>query len=705
MPLDAYNFCPCGSGKKIKFCCNDLLGELQKIDRMIEGEQYLGCLRHIEQLERKRADRACLMAIKGMLLRATGQMEAAAGHAAAFVEKHPENATALAESAIVTAAAEPRDAMVMLQRALAVADGNIDRRLCEAMVVVAGGLAHAGEWLAGRALMQLLVMTDPGDSHAMALLSRMNRSQEVPLLLKDGVRLTPCPEDAPWKDRFDKAAAPAGKGNWQAAAERFETLAKEEPEAPAIWRNLATLRGWLADTPGCIAALRRYATLTVPLEDAVEATGTAMILSDDPLGDLQETFSLQWEVGDIEEFQAAVTLDARAMVVPTGPAVSEDDDEPPPKSVYGLFDRPMPEAAEHVTLHDTPRFLGQMMLYGRQTDRQARLEVVDLSAEDLAATKALLREIAGRALAAEPTELVEGKISASFELIQGRMALPQGTSQERRDALAAEYLRDALMKRWPDLNLGLFDGKSPREAAGQEDRRVDLLAAVAVLQTWCEDAPNGFDFNTLRAEFGLPVLEQIDPEPETARTLPLVRLSRVTVERLSDEDLILCYHRAAVFDATDALRKFARAVVDRPSLVGREEQIRAYGVLARLEDNPDRALDYLHQGRAAASAAGQSPAPFLLSELAHRFARGETDDVNRLIREIQTRHIEEPGVAGALTQLLISVGVLRPDGTPIEAPPPRPEAAAVGEAAEEPGRLWTPDSEPSGGGGKIWTPE
>ncbi len=77
MPLDAYSLCPCGTGKKIKFCCPHLLGDLQKIERMLEGEQNLACLSHIEHLQQQEPDRACLLAIKGLLLRATGQWEAA----------------------------------------------------------------------------------------------------------------------------------------------------------------------------------------------------------------------------------------------------------------------------------------------------------------------------------------------------------------------------------------------------------------------------------------------------------------------------------------------------------------------------------------------------------------------------------------------------------------------------------------------------
>ena len=49
MAVDPYALCPCGSGKKLKFCCSDLVGEIEKIHRMIEGEQPRAALRHVEQ--------------------------------------------------------------------------------------------------------------------------------------------------------------------------------------------------------------------------------------------------------------------------------------------------------------------------------------------------------------------------------------------------------------------------------------------------------------------------------------------------------------------------------------------------------------------------------------------------------------------------------------------------------------------------------
>jgi hypothetical protein len=76
------------------------------------------------------------------------------------------------------------------------------------------------------------------------------------------------------------------------------------------------------------------------------------------------------------------------------------------------------------------------------------------------------------------------------------------------------------------------------------------------------------------------------------------------------------------------------------------------------------------------------------------------------LEHIQSRHVEEPGVGEALQQMMIDVGLLHPDGTPVAMPEEEPAMAGAAEPAAAPGGLWTPDSaQPGSGGGKLWTPE
>ena len=231
MPIDAYSLCPGGTGQKIKFCCPDFLPELEKIVRMFEGEQHLGCLKHIEQLQEKTPDKACLFALKSMLLRSTNQIDEAEANATAFLEKHPENPTAMAESAIIKAAKESgRAAIELLHPAIAACNGQMQSSVYDAMGVVARALMAEGEWVAARALLRLAVSIVQDDRQSLQMLMELNRSVHVPLILKDDPPEADCPADAPWKERYEEALGPIGRGAWREAADKLTAVAQDVPD-------------------------------------------------------------------------------------------------------------------------------------------------------------------------------------------------------------------------------------------------------------------------------------------------------------------------------------------------------------------------------------------------------------------------------------------------------------------------------------------
>lgn len=711
MAIDAYSLCPGGTGKKIKFCCGEFLSELQKIDRMIEGEQYLACLQHIDQLlAHGPDDRECLLATKCMLLRVTNQPELARSTAATFMVKHPNNQVALAEMAIQAAETNVRAALEMIIRAMRVADGSLAGRTYQAMGLVAGALLHSGFPLPARALLQLQCDIAEHDDRPAELLAALSQAVDVPLVLRDNPPLMPCPQDAPWKGRFDEAMQSASVGDWATAVDRLAALAGDVPESPVVWRDLALLRGWLADNVGCGEALHRYAALRASeengLEDATEAEAEAMFLSDDPLGDRLEVMKLTWTVKDVDRVLEALLSSPRWQAVPFDPARFSDGETPPPKGAYMLLDRAMPESAEGLGIQSMPCMLGQALLFGRQTDCEAHLDVMGVTVDEIPAVTAMVREAVGDAVEPAPKQETGGYWSASQKLLRAAWQPPRGTSPEQLRTLLVEYSRDAVLNRWPDLKLGVLDGRTPKEAAGDPALRTKLLAAILVLDYWAERLPGAIDMNELRSKLGVPTLGPIDVAKNPIEELPMVRLSRVSPEGLSDHDLISAYYRASAFAINDAARKFATAIVARPSLADSNERLHAYTTLARTEEDVPRALEYIAEARRATDAKKVSHATWDLMELSLHFASHNGPEAMRLIEHLQKRHIEEPGVGEMLTRLLMDVGLLRPDGSPAIGPEMQ-QAAAAAEAPQEPGGLWTPDSESSGGGGggKLWTPE
>jgi hypothetical protein len=148
-------------------------------------------------------------------------------------------------------------------------------------------------------------------------------------------------------------------------------------------------------------------------------------------------------------------------------------------------------------------------------------------------------------------------------------------------------------------------------------------------------------------------------------------------------------------------------MIDRHSMANSNERIHAYSMLARMEEQPAKALEYIDLGRRAAEAKNQSSATWDLMEIPLRVAVQDGPAAMQLIQHIQEKHGNEPGVPEALMQLLIDLGFLRPDGTPAYPRGGRPSAGAAAEpATADSGGLWTPEGATSGGGsGKLWTPE
>jgi hypothetical protein len=709
MALDAYSQCPGATGKKIKFCCSDFLPELEKIDRMVEGEQYAACLQHIELLRRQpqNEDRQCLLAYHTMLLRATAQLEAAETLVAYFVQKYPSNQAALAESTMLsTLKNDYASAMNSLQLAFSEAAGSWSWRTYQAGEMLAEAFLSQGRWPPARALLQFLLIVQRGNRDVSQILSEVLRSADVPLLLKEDPRFPQPPNSAPWADRFSAAIRPMMHGDWRTTEQNLSALAGDVGDFPDIWRALAVVRAWLNDYAGAIQALRKYASFDVARDDAVEAEATAMHLSDDHLGDGAHISEVIWTVSDAERLHEAFLSDSRVMSLPPDMAIRySDEDSPPPKAAYMIFDRPAVETTEGLTPASMPVYIAQLVLFGKQTDREARLELVSAVDSELAKIKAVLSECFGQWLTGEVKTEDLGTVSATMNMLQPKWRIPQQLKPQQLRAIIEEYRRDAILNHWPEMKLGALDGLSPIQAAADAKYHVKLGAAIMVLQFYADHIRASFDFNELRGRLGLPALEPIDVQPGQINQLPLVRLARVGAEKLSDDDLVQGFQRAVGYNHRSAVIKFGKEIIARPSFAQRRERSLAYMTLARMDDDLDRAMTYIEAGRKDTEVTGQSHAVWDLEELSLRFARQEVNEALHLIRHIETTHINEPNVSLILTQILVEAGLIRPDGSPA-VPTRRGQAEmAEAEATADPGKLWTPGGESAGAGGKLWVPD
>jgi hypothetical protein len=720
MALDRYSFCPGGTGKKIKFCecCRDIVPQLEQLQRSLGGDQRLASLEQVRKLRAEHGDRASLLAIECLLEDELDQTEQHAATLAVFAEKYPGNPVVLAETALTRAdAAGPQAGVEPLQRAIAACEEHFPARVFEAIGILGRMLIGSGYIVAGRAHLVLeLSLTEGKSEDAASLLSRLSGAADLPLMLRDDHRLKRCATTSAFAAACDGALALARRGAWLAAAEALEKIGGAAPDEPSLWHNLGILKANLADHAGAAAALRTYAALPLPENDAVEAEALAQLLAPKDEGDLVELVAATWSVPDATDAQTRLAGSKLAWRERFDPAQMAGADSPPPLSIYRLLDRSAPENATGLTLDTVPHVLGQIAVFGRQTDREPRIEIIATRGRELDQARAAASEILGQSLHAAEEEVAIKKVSAQQRALTVRWHLPDDCTPEQQRELSGQQRRRILLELWPTLANPGLEGRTPREAASASAGKIALAAAVLNLELSGARVPNEPVFAELRQQLNVPAPEPIDPSAAgfDVKGLPACRLMRLEASKLTDEALQLAFRRAAWLHLTPAIFLLAQELTRRPSpsgMPGAADQAEAYAMLAEVAESAADRVRYLDEARQITLKRGESCARWDLAELAVVMADGDQERAEQLLEHLQQRHAREPGVNEALMHLLVQAGLIDPvTGAPL-GPDGSPEALVESGAqpASAAPQIWTPGSAapaPAAGGKKpvIWTP-
>ncbi len=714
MPLDPYQPCPCGTEKKVKFCCgNDLIHDYNKIEELITGEQRLAALDQINRSLAQKPDRGCLYLLKAQVQIELRELDQAQSSINELLKLMPSNPAGLGMLAVLEAAkGDVFEAVDTLQSALEASQGKLQPQVYNAIGFVGRSLASRGILLGARGhLLFQTSVTGGKDQRVVQALIELDGSGHIPLpaLGLEGLASADANGrlSAAGIAELTVALKLAGMGCWLAAVDKLDTIAEREPYEPAVWKNIGVLRSWLGQEDKARAALRRYASFaSVPRDDAVEAEAVVQFLSDLTDDDVIPEITSSFAVNDSQALQERLLSNKRLESVPFDPAEFREANEVPPLSAFLVVDREVPAYAEGMTEAEIPLILGELQLFGKQTDRPARVEFSTLKTADFDAKIAAVQAVLAPDGTTREGEEVTGKITRLGAALASNWRLPDAMPLPARKQLLEAHKTRVLQSVFPDLPQGVLDGKSLRQAAGDASLQARALAVILLMDlAEAEERP---EFNQIRKSLGLPTVEPLDPAGLRITLLSPVRLTRLDVKKLSDDDLLIAYQRAILYSAGRLLRKVGPELVSRPGIKGKVDFADVYELMSRLAGSSDEAIDYIRKAQEVAVAAGESPARYLMAEIPLRLERREVDEFRRLFERLSSKHIKEPGVAQALQQLLYQLGILRPDGS-MAAPGPAPGAPAA--AATPASGLWTPDqgapaaaAPAAGGKSKLWVP-
>jgi hypothetical protein len=727
MSIDTYAPCPGGTGKKIKFCCADLVGDLEQLERLIEGDQISAALDQVRRLDEQTPGRPCLLATRVKLELGSKKFAEAAATSHRFRDAFPDNPVALGNAAVTEAVAgNIQEAAALFDKAREAAGSEplqdtlpLLTRIAATLVQAAAQAGHSGfaqglvDWLVDRRL---------GTQEELRLLAAIVGSGGVPPALRTRMRLAEATADAPWRPDFDTGLRHARDWRLGKALTAFRSLKAVAGKNRELFTNIAVLSEMLARPMEASEAWLVVAGLADgPADESLEATARAI--------------ALETEADPDRSPQVRFLSIAAPLAVPTGEEgvtaleLLEDKCRHDPRCEPAAFDRSAwvsrgtvpPRTAWRVYAAGTDaapaRTLASLLVFGRQTDHEPEA-VLQGFAPDVAEAQPFVESLAGCRFAPAAAETAMPAVSPTNWLAGAQFRMPLPTAPVAPAAAGDPALVDTLMARqheavwtrfaatWPDTPLPELLGKSPRQSLADAEGRRRVEALVTEGEATSRLGGSTAAWRTIRASLALA------EQPRIAADRPLEEVSPLCWHRLDMGRLDLEQLRGVLVTAIDAgfdraAELAAEAVVARTDAAP-ADRWEAFGVLEDRAETSVRKLEIVAHLRAVAKELKAGDGMLDVAELRVRLQRGDQAEIVRLLEHVQREHGRDAQVLQALAQVLMEAGI---DLGALAGRPPGGAAAAgamPAAAAAEPGKLWTPGGSPAAGGGEkktIWTPD
>ena len=730
MPIDPYAACPGGTGKKIKFCCADLVGDLEQLDRLIEGEQISAALEQVERLAESHPKRACLMATRTKLEFASRKLAEASVSSRAFLEAYPDNPLALGHAAVAEAiAGRLQEAAVLFDKAREAAGKEPSQELVRVAATIVQASAQAGHPGCAQGIVEWLSDASLGSAEDRRLLASVVGSSGVAPSLRTKVHFAECPAESPVRFEFEAGLKHARGWHLAKALTTFRSLKGVAAESPELFTNIAVLCEMLARPFEAAEAWLTVARLKAGSpDDSIEATGRAIALETEadedrspvipfvrasaPLAAAAEQAASGASGVGIDLLEDRLRHDGRFESAPFERSEWVSRGAAPPRSVWRVYEAVGGDGAA------PSRLLASLLIFGRQTDSEPEA-VLQGFAPDVDSARGVVESILGVGFipTTEATQLpvvspTNWLLSTQFRLTPPPLptaGTPPGAPTVLDTLLAQQRgaMWERFLDRWPATPLPELLGKTPREALQQADgaRRVEALIGEGEATSRRRDAADAWA--TMRGRLSVktpPAIVSAKPLGE----VPPMRWHRVDMGGLELDQLRGLFLTALDAGFDSAAERAAEAILAR-SDTAPEDRWEALSLLEDRALSSERKLEIIVELRTLAKLLKASDGMIDVAELRVRLQRGDQAEIMRLLDHLRRDHARDQKVLEAVAEVLMEAGIdlpgmaARGGGQPLGSTPAGPPA----QAQPASGGIWTPGSPQPGAPAEkktIWTP-
>jgi tetratricopeptide (TPR) repeat protein len=652
--MDPYGPCPCGSGKKFKWCCQPIHTQIDKAFQQDADGQHETALRLMDEVTNEHAGNPEAWGRKAQLLYENNRVDDAEKALDKAFELNPNYPFGFyLRGSFRRAEGELPGALLLFRKAAERYDPEARQTLGQLHALVADCELKLNHPVAGRAALQMAVRFDPAtENYRQGLEQIFGPESQLPLPARREYAFQSLPASAPAERRaaWQQALSTAGTGKLTDAAKAFAMLTAQDEQDALSWFNLGLVRAWLGDNAGALEALDRYVALEKDETRAADAWALAEVL--------RCGFGLE-EQADYVEHAAAFQIrepqrllqvidtlqQARVLVVTL---LREEEG-----ILAGMLLEQRPVLTPELAARQPARLQGHLMVSLPETF----LRVWSLNQQALHTVVEDLRRRAGPALG-EPH--LRRTPAPFVEILDDAMTVPVGaTDQEDAQRRMSEGSERYFEDKWPHQPLRALGGVPPLDAGGHGTLRKKLLGVILFLQECAVLSNVKYDFDRLRRKLGLL---QVKPEAGTGPDLGAMgaaELAGLSPESLPDEQLEQAFQAALKLDARELASRFGKTLVSRPPLPERADRFPVYSQLVQQalgEGNTEAALDYLNEGEKADCEhnEGRRRNDYELRRAQIHAKRGEVEMAHDVFERLIERVPSELKYAGSAAEAMLS---------------------------------------------------
>jgi tetratricopeptide (TPR) repeat protein len=714
--LDVYQLCPCGSGKKIKFCCHAIVSEMLKVADLQQSHQHQPALTLLATVEKKVQprdvwSRAWVKTTQAFLLFGMGTVEEARQLVDEVLEELPEHPLAVVVNGVLSATTEGYPAcMRAAYRAFEYGSAAQPYLVSHLAMILAQLMSSKGHFFAAGQNLALAVRFDPENEEAGKQYIDFIREVQISYPVRDGYGLVGMRDDDPLKPQFDQARKLAERGRFSDAAKAFGMVARQAPKRSALWWNIAICHAAAAEDPLAVEALKAAAANEPDFETEVDCLVLSRQLRPPADSAKIKQLGAKFAVESVSKLLTALDQQPHYVRVETPEETGDEPGLPRTAAVYRILDRdPSLVPTSELSPGNVAHVLGDLAIFDRVEADPARAFISGLGPERLATMTADFAKVAGDLARAEGESFEHGYVRAEHAAMAQNWYIPADIPRPQLHALLKTLHRHIVEEVWPTTPQEALGGKTPLEAAPVPEMKAALAAAIVDFDVFCEKSGIALDQDALRSRLGLPAVVATQAiEGAIGVSMSLLGLRHRDLTVLRDQELaIAANHVMRLGHATLSCAVLAEAL-RRPGLQDKLDVPKLSMYLSRIyaqRQDFDAALHWVTRGKEAVKARKQPLTDQALWELHELMIRSQRPDDSQLIpiaNTLWTYYIPKlPEVREMIVSVLHELEIPGPWKDSLQLVQPNEPVAAVGVGSSS---WWTPEGGAARQPSKLWLP-